>query len=170
MLPQRANSFILDKTYFPKGRKTFFRKLFLLKVDQRPQEKSDLDSAVRCIKTVLLSSRVAHYESTPIQIYKKTPPKTENFQIKKLWYFFIFLLGEAVKTSIHNQCFLCRNKKNNLYPCTHLILPWYKKGSSELEANSWKYRSVNWPARYDLNSVDWSANLNSNRTMANIMV
>ena len=34
-----------------------------------------------------------HYENTPIQIYRKFHlQKTENFQIQKLWYFFIFLL------------------------------------------------------------------------------
>ena len=66
-----------------------------------------------------------HYYSN---IQKISPPKTENFQIQKLRYFFIFLLktqivgtrqnrlGEAVltNTTIYVSS---RNKKNNVYPC-----------------------------------------------------
>ena len=39
----------------------------------------------------ILNDDNAHYENTPIQIYRKFHlQKTENFQIKKLWYFSYF--------------------------------------------------------------------------------
>ena len=49
---------------------------------------------------------------------KKSLPKTETFQLKKLRYFSYFFSNEAVLTSSHNLCFRAE-KKNNvyMYPC-----------------------------------------------------
>ena len=60
-----------------------------------------------------------HYESTPIQIYRKfSPPKIKKNQ-KKLWYFSYFCskhkLWVLVRTASNHV--LSRNKKNNIYPC-----------------------------------------------------
>ena len=69
-----------------------------------------------------------HYENTPIQILQVSPPKTESFQIKIL-IFFIFLFknidcGYSLEppwrggsNEYPQSMFLCRNKKNNVYPC-----------------------------------------------------
>ena len=65
----------------------------------------------------------------PIQIYRKfSPPKTENFQIKKRWYFYISAqnidCGYALEpprrggsNAYPQSMFLSRNKKDNVYPC-----------------------------------------------------
>ena len=55
---------------------------------------------------------MTHYENTPIQIYRKSPPKTENFQVKNSDIFHIFTLNIDPQSM-----FLSRNKKNNVYPC-----------------------------------------------------
>ena len=64
-----------------------------------------------------------HYENTPIQIYKKkSPPKTENFQIKNCDIFHISAQNidcgyslEPPRRGGSNECpqsmFLSRNKK-----------------------------------------------------------
>ena len=70
-----------------------------------------------------------HYENMPIQIYKKkSPPKTENFQIKKADIFHVSAqnmdCGYSLEPSQRGgsneypqSMFLSRNKKNNVYPC-----------------------------------------------------
>ena len=69
------------------------------------------------------------YENTPIQIYRKiSPPKTENFQIKKM-IFFLHISAQNIDCGYslepprqggYNEypqsMFLNRNKKNNVYP------------------------------------------------------
>ena len=61
-------------------------------------------------------------------VKKISPPKTENFQIKKLWYFSYFcskhrlwVLVRTTSASSSNEyphsMFLNKNKKNNVYPC-----------------------------------------------------
>ena len=64
---------------------------------------------------VIIWHHYYHYEKTPIQL-KISPPKTENFQIKKTLIFFIFLEWKAV-LMYPQSLFLSRNNKNNVYPC-----------------------------------------------------
>ena len=70
-----------------------------------------------------------HYENMPVQIYWKFTVKNENFQIKKVWYFFHIssqnidcgYLLEPPRWDGSNEypqnMFLSRNKKNIVYPC-----------------------------------------------------
>ena len=69
-----------------------------------------------------------HYENTPIQIYRKSPPKTENFQIINSDIFHISAQNidcghplEQPRRGGSNEypqsIFLSKNKKNNVYPC-----------------------------------------------------
>ena len=77
---------------------------------------------------VLSSASFFHYESTPIQIYRKFhPQKTENFQIKNSDIFHISAQNIDCGYSLEpprrggsneypQSMFLCRNKKNKVYP------------------------------------------------------
>ena len=69
-----------------------------------------------------------YYENTPIQIYRKVHPKTENFQIKNSDIFHISAQNIDCGYSLEppprggsneypQSLFLSRNKKNNVYPC-----------------------------------------------------
>ena len=61
-------------------------------------------------------------------ILKILPPKIENFQIKKIWYFSYFCSKYRLWYSLEpprrggsneytQSMFMSRNKKNNVYPC-----------------------------------------------------
>ena len=83
-----------------------------------------IEAAVKSIAFYL-----AHYENTPIHIYRKFHlQKTKYFQIKKLIYFYIsvqnidcwYSLEPPRQSGSHEypqSMFLSRNKKNNVYPC-----------------------------------------------------
>ena len=70
-----------------------------------------------------------HYEKMPIQIYRKfNLQKTENFQTKNFDIFHISAQNIDCGYSLEpprrggsneypQSMFLCRNKKNNVYPC-----------------------------------------------------
>ena len=69
-----------------------------------------------------------HYENTPIQILKISPPKTENLQKKKSDIFHISAQNIDCGYSLEpprrggsneypHSMFLRRNKKTNVYPC-----------------------------------------------------
>ena len=75
-----------------------------------------------------LPAHATHYENTPIQIYWIfLPTKIENFQIKKIWYFFSAQNIDCVHSLEPHQrggsneypqsMFFSRNKKNIVYPC-----------------------------------------------------
>ena len=73
--------------------------------------------------------KAAHYENTPIQIYRKFHLlKTENFQTKNFDIFHISAQNIDCGYSLEpprrggsneypQSMFLSRNKKNNVYPC-----------------------------------------------------
>ena len=83
-----------------------------------------------------------HYENTPIQIYiyKKSPPETEHFQIKKLIFSYVcskHRLLVPVRTALPRRFervstiyVLSKNKKNNVYPCKPLF--YYSPVSGQL--------------------------------------
>ena len=70
-----------------------------------------------------------HYENTLFKYKEKSPPKTENFQIKKTDFFFHISspnidCGYSLETprrggsnEYPQSMFLSRNNKNNVYPC-----------------------------------------------------
>ena len=70
---------------------------------------------------------MTHYENTPIQIYRISPPKTENFPIKYSDIFHISTQNIDCGYSLEpprrggsneysQSMFSSRNKENNVYP------------------------------------------------------
>ena len=64
---------------------------------------------------------VNHYENMPVQIYRKSPPKTEKNSDKKTLILFFHISAQNIDCGYSlerpQSMFLSRNKQNNAYSC-----------------------------------------------------
>ena len=88
---------------------------------------------------VIMFHNYSIMKKTPIQIYKKiSPPKTENFQIKKNSDIF-HISAQIIAYEYPQPMFLSRNKKKNVYPVnpSFTIQKWGLRGSNYRGMFSW---------------------------------